>query len=49
MKMLLRMTAQTFNPNYQRYASSQWSAEGLLKLNVNLGSLNVYLENLILI
>ena len=47
MKMLLRIAAQTFNLNYQPAVCEQWSAEGLLKLNVDLGLLNVYLENLI--
>ena len=46
MKILLHIGAQTPDLNYQRICE-QWSAEGLLKLNVALGILNVYLENLI--
>ena len=40
MNMLLRIAAQTFNLDYKRYASSG------LKLNVDLGILNVFSENL---
>ena len=43
MDMLLRIVEQTKLPAL----CEQWSAEGLLKLNFDLGILNVYLESLI--
>ena len=48
MKTLPRIAAHTFNNYYKLNESSGWESNGgLLKLNVKLGNLNVYLEKLI--